>query len=243
MMRSAYAARMLLVAVVLAGSGLLSACAPLVVGGTAVTAAMVASDRRTAGEQLEDNVIEMKIASEVRKLFPKDSPARINSTAYAGVVLLTGDVPTQADRQRAEETISQVERIERVVNRLRVGDVTPFSVRSNDTWLRSKVRTNLINTKDVPSSTILITVERGTVYLMGRVTQEEAERAARAAAKLNGVNQVITLFDVVSPERIMPAAPAAQHAADANATADGVAPAAASPASATRSNVQTMPIQ
>jgi len=232
--------RSLLVAVLLAGS--LSACAPLLVGGTAVTAAMVASDRRTAGEQLEDNVIEMKIASDVRGLFPKDSPVRINSTAYAGVVLLTGDVPTQADRQRVEDASSRVERVERVVNRLRVGDVTSFSVRSNDTWLRSKVRTHLINTKDVPSSTIIITVERGTVYLMGRVTREEAERTAQAAAKLNGVNQVITLFDVVPRERVMPTASGAPRDASANDTADAATPAAAPPPAAS-SNVQTMPIQ
>jgi len=228
--------RPLLLAMLLTGS--LSACAPLLVGGTAVTAAMVASDRRTAGEQLEDNVIEMKIASDVRALFPKDSPVRINATSHAGVVLLTGDVPTQTDRQRAEDATRRVERVERVVNRLRVGDVTPFSVRSNDTWLTSKVRTNLINTKDVPSSTIIITVERGTVYLMGRVTREEAERAAQVAASLNGVNQVITVFDVVPHERIMPATQR-----NASASTDAVTPAAPPPPATNSGNVQTMPIQ
>jgi len=231
--------RPLLAAILLTSA--LSACAPLLVGSTAVTAAMVASDRRTAGEQLEDNVIEMKIASDVRALFPKDSPVRINATSHAGVVLLTGDVPTQADRQRAEEATRRVERVERVVNRLRVGDITPFSVRSNDTWLTSKVRTNLINTKDVPSSTIIITVERGTVYLMGRVTREEAERAAKTAANLNGVNQVVTVFDIVPRERIMPSA-------QRNASADAAAPTAPSPPATSSSgsgsgSVQTMPIQ
>jgi len=228
--------RPLLIALTLAGSTLLSACAPLFLGGTAVTAAVVASDRRTAGEQLEDRVIEMKIASDVRNLFPKD--ARINSTAYAGVVLLTGDVPTQAEQQRAEQAVSQVEKVQRVVNRLRVGETTPFSVRSNDTWLTSKVRTTLIDTREVPSSTIVITTERGTVYLMGRVTRDEAERAARAAANVNGVNQVVTLFDVTTRERIASASPASNS---------GAAPAASatppsSPA-ASSSSVQTMPVQ
>jgi len=232
------AVRILLTALVLATS--LSACAPLLVGGTAVTAAMVASDRRTAGEQLEDNVIEMKVASEVRSLFPKDSPVRINATAYAGVVLLTGDVPSQANRQRAEEATRRVERVAHVVNRLRVGDVTPLSVRSNDTWLVSKVRTNLINTKDVPSSTIVITVERGTVYLMGRVTREEAERAALVAAKLNDVNQVVTLFDVVPRERIKPAASGVRGTTATDETTVSTAP---PPPTTSRSHVQTMPVQ
>jgi len=213
-------------------AGVLSACAPLFVGGTAVTAAVVASDRRTAGEQLEDQVIELKVANDVGKLFPND--ARINAMSYAGVVLLTGDVPTQADRERAEAAASQVDKVQRVVNRLRVGAVTPLGVRSNDTWLTSKVRTSLINTKEVPSGTILITTERGTVYLMGRVTRDEAERAARAASGVNGVNQVITLFDVVSREQIAPPPPAQKSAAPQGGT---IASASAG------GNVQTRVIQ
>jgi len=228
--------RSLCIALALAGCGLLSACAPLFVGGTAVTTAVVASDRRTAGEQLEDQVIEMKIASDVRNLFPGD--VRINSTSYAGVVLLTGDVPTQADRQRAETAVSQVDKVQRVVNRLRVGPVTPFSVRSNDTWLTSKVRTTLIDTRDVPSSTIVVTTERGTVYLMGRVTREEAERAARAVANINGINQVVTLFDVVPRERIAP-----QNGTTPTSPTPSSASAASGNVDDNVNNVQTMPVQ
>jgi len=232
--------RTLMVAALLAGS--LSACAPLLVGGTAVTAAMVASDRRTAGEQLEDNVIELKVASDVRSLFPQNNDVRVNATSYAGVVLLTGDVPTPADSQRAEQAASEVEQVKRVVNRLRVGSVTPFGVRSNDSWLTSKVRTNLINTKDVPSSTILITTERGTVYLMGRVTRDEAERAAQAAARLNGIHQVVTLFDIVPRERIASSA-SSVPASPAQPSAQNDAPAPAAPPAASGGNVQTMAIQ
>jgi len=238
MNRATSPVRILCVALMLCG--ILSACAPLFVGGTAVTAALVASDRRTAGEQLEDNVIELKIASDVRALFLQESPVRVNATTYAGVVLLTGDVPTQADSQRVEQAASQVEQVKRVVNRLRVGDVTPFSVRSNDSWLTSKVRTNLINTKDVPSSSIVITTERGTVYLMGRVTREEAERSARAAARINGIHQVITLFDVVPHHRIAPSTSPPPAAASAQNAA--ISPAGAPPA-ASDDGVQTMAIQ
>jgi len=209
-------------------AGGLSACAPMVVGTAAVTTAAVAFDRRTSGEQLDDQVIEFKIANEVRKLFP-DTSVRINATAYAGEVLLTGDVPTQADRERAERELAKVEKVQRIVNRLRVGSITPLSTRSDDTWLTSKVRTNLINTTGVPSGSIVITTERGTVYLMGRVTREEAERTTRVAANINGVNQVVTLFDVVPLDRVTPPAPKTQNAA----------PAAPAP----ESNVQTMPVQ
>lgn len=185
----------------------LAGCGLLVVGGTAATTAVVATDRRTAGEQVEDQAIEMKAAAEMRRLF--QDTARVNVSSYQGLVLLTGDVPTAQDSQKAEAAAAKVEKVRRVVNQLRVGDITPVSVRTNDTWLTSKVKTALINTKEVPSRTISITTERGIVYLMGKVTAPEAERAAKVAASVTGINKVVKLFNVVSAESIAaPSSPA-----------------------------------
>src|SRR5690554_6231184 len=107
----------------------LSGCGALVVGGTAATTAVVATDRRTAGEQVEDQAIEMKVGSEMRRLF--EDKARVNTTSYGGWALLTGDVPTAQDKQKAEETARKVEKVVKVINELRVGDITPVSVRTN----------------------------------------------------------------------------------------------------------------
>ncbi len=184
----------------------LSGCGLLVVGGTAATTAVVATDRRTAGEQVEDQSIELKSASEMRKLF--DDRARVNATSYAGVVLLTGDVPTEQDKQKAANTIAKIEKVKRVVNQLRVGSLTDLSVRTNDTWISSKVRTALINTKEVPSRTIVVQTERGVVYLMGKVTDAEGQRAAKATASVGGVTKVVKLFEIVAPESLRdPGAP------------------------------------
>jgi osmotically-inducible protein OsmY len=194
------AQRTLFAAFALAALTALSGCGLLVVGGTAATTAVVATDRRTAGEQVEDQAIELKIASEMRRLF--EDRARVNAVSYAGLVLLTGDVPSNADKVKADEAARNVEKVQRVVNELRVGAITPISVRTNDTWLTSKVKSTLINTKDVPTRTILVTTERGVVYLLGRVTAAEGERAGKAAASVSGVNKVVKLFDIVSPESI-----------------------------------------
>lgn len=225
----------------LSGAILLPGCAPLVVGGAAATTAVVVSDRRTTGEQVEDQAIELKIANDMRTQFPDN--ARINALSFAGHVLLTGDVPNHADSQRAQQVATQVEKVQRVTNRLRVGDVTPISVRSNDTWLTSKVRTALINTKEVPSRTIVLTTERGIVYLMGRVTQDEAQRASKASAGVTGVSQVVTLFDIVSRDSL----PESQRTGNGNATPSATpasnAPTAAPAAPAASGDVQVMPIQ
>src|SRR3546814_827775 len=156
-------------------------CAPLVVGGVASTSALVATDRRTAGAQLDDQTIELKIGSDMRNRF--GDKARINAMSYDGWVLLTGDIPTEQDKQEAETIAAKVQKVTKVINALRVGDITPVSVRTNDTWLTSKVKANLIDTKGVPSRTMDITTERGIVYLMGTVTSDEAQRAATAASR------------------------------------------------------------
>src|SRR5690606_13508819 len=180
--------------------GALSGCAPLVVGGAAATTAVVATDRRTTGEQVQDQAIEMKVGAEMRKLVGEKG--RVNAVSYAGQVVLLGDVPTEQDKQRAEELASKVEKVKRVYNQLRVGEITPISVRTNDSWLSTKVTTSLINTKDVPTRTIVVTTERGVVYLMGRLTEAESQRAGKAAAGVGGINKVVKLFEIVSEESV-----------------------------------------
>lgn len=218
----------------LAGLTSLSGCGLLVVGGAAATTATIATDRRTAGEQLEDQTIELKVSSEMRKLMG-EKPARIHPTSYAGVVLLTGDVPTAQDKQQAEQAAAKVEKVKRVVNEIRVGDVTPVSVRTNDSWITSKVTTKFINTKDVPTRTIVLTTERGIVYLMGKVTSTEGQMAATAASSVSGVNKVVKLFEIVARESLIneqSPAPIQDTAAPASGAAAG-----------NSGEVQTIPIQ
>ena len=208
-MPSIASSRHFLIAGLLAASTVLSGCGALVVGGAATTTALVATDRRTAGEQVEDQSIEMKIGAEMRRLFPDTQNLRIIAHSYAGQVLLLGDVPTEQDKLRAAQAAQGVAKVQRVVNELRVGDITPASVRRNDTWISSKVRTTLINTKELSSRAITVTTERGVVYLMGRVTDAEGARAATATSGVSGVNKVVKLFDIVSPESLQqPASPA-----------------------------------
>ncbi|WP_322996158.1 BON domain-containing protein [Castellaniella sp.] len=179
----------------------LSGCGLLVVGGAAATTAAVATDRRTAGEQVDDQTIELRAANDMTKAF--GDTARITGMSYAGRLLLVGDVPTEADRQKAADIARVIPQVTSVDNYLRVGDLTALSVRSNDTWITSKVKTQMVATKGVPFRTIKITTERGVVYLMGKVTATEGDIAAKTAAGVSGVNQVIKLFQIVSRESLI----------------------------------------
>lgn len=174
----------------------LSACAPLIVGGAAATTAVVVTDRRTSGTQLEDQNMAFKAQSQISQKL--GDTARVNAMAYGGHLLLTGDVPSEQAKSQATAIAQSVENVKQVINQLNVGPIASFGTRSNDTWLTSKVKTALINTKYVPSGTIALTTDHSVVYLMGKLTQAEGEYAANATADVGGVAKVVKLFETIS---------------------------------------------
>ena len=221
----------------------LPACAPLVIGGAAV-GAMVAFDRRTPGSQVEDETIELRGASAVRQAL--GDKAHVNVASYNRQVLLTGEVPTEQAKQTAEQTISRVENVKGVVNELSVMGNSTMTQRSSDTLVTAKVKDSLVDANDLYVGAFKVVTERGTTYLMGRVTQREADRATQMTRTISGVQRVVRIFEVISDEdlrRMAPsqaragaspaAAPRAPVAAPvAPGTAPGTAPVVAAPVTA-----------
>lgn len=177
----------------------LSACAPMLLG-TAVGGALVASDRRTSGAQVEDKAIELKTSNRLGDAF--GSRAHINVNAYNRMVLLSGEVPAEADIQTAGEIASRVENVTHVVNQLVVAPNSSLGSRSNDVLLAGKVRATLVDARDVVSSAFDIVVERGEVYLMGIVSEREANRAAELTASIDGVKKVVKAFQLISEDEL-----------------------------------------
>ena len=177
----------------------LQGCVPLVLGGAAAaTAGVVVADRRSAEQQGDDKLIELKVNNEMRNRY--GDVARINATVYNGVVLLSGETLNQELKTQAAEIASKVPKVKSVSNQIVVvEEISPFSVVTNDTWITSKVMTTLATTKEVPSRTIVVTTDRSVVYLMGMVTQREGDMAAAAAAQVSGVRRVEKLFQIISP--------------------------------------------
>ena len=187
-------ARLLLGA--LAATFALTACAPLVVGGAAVGGALMASDRRTSGTQVEDTSIEFKAGQRVGNFL--GDRGHVNITSYNRIVLITGEVPNEADRTAVEHTVQGVENVRSTVNELAVAGNSSMTARSNDAILTSKVKATYVDAKDLQSNAIKVVTERGTVVLMGRVTEREAARAADLAAGISGVTKVVRVFEVLT---------------------------------------------
>jgi osmotically-inducible protein OsmY len=183
----------------------LGACAPLMVGGM-VGGAMVASDRRTSGIQLEDEGIELRGGNRIREML--GSRVHINLTSYNRQVLLTGEVPTQKDKDYANQLVSQVENVRTVVNELTVAPTSSLSDRSMDALISGKVKASMVDSKDIFANAFKVVTERGTVYLMGRVTQREAQRATDLARQVSGVKKVVRVFDILTEEELQALLPA-----------------------------------
>lgn len=182
-------------------SGALTACVPLVVGGVAVAGgSLFATDRRTSGAQLEDEGIELRALSRIRGNV--GDRVHVNLTSYNRQVLLTGEVPSAQDKQLVEQIVSRVENVNSVVNELAVMGNSSLRDRSSDVLVTGNVKARLLDARDLQSNAFKVVTERGTTYLMGRVTQREADRATAVVRGTTGVQKVVRIFETLSEEEL-----------------------------------------
>ena len=189
----------------LALAGSLSGCAPAVLGGVAMST-LVATDRRTSGTQLEDEGIELRSFGRIRESI--GDRANITVTSYNRQVLLTGQVPNAQDKQLVHKIVSGVDNVRAIVNELEVQPNATLTQRSTDALTRGLVKASMIDAKDVFANSFKVVVERGTVYLMGRVTQREADRATEIARGTRGVEKVVRVLEIISEEELKRSMPA-----------------------------------
>jgi osmotically-inducible protein OsmY len=191
----------------------LGACAPLMIAGVAGTA-MVASDRRTSGAQLEDESIELRAQARIRDNLGER--VHVNVTSFNRQVLLTGEVTAEKDRQAVVQLVERIENVKAVVNELAVMPMSNLSERSNDLLIVAKVKASFVDSRDLFANAFKVVTERGTVYLMGRVTQREANSATQLTRNVSGVNKVVRLFEIISEDELrnlLPPPPAPAEAA------------------------------
>jgi len=171
----------------------ITGCAIVAVGGAA-TAATVAVDRRTAGTQIEDQTIEVK-AGQVLNSDPElKEQAHWNVTSYNTVVLLTGETPTDAMRQKALELVASVDKVTHVYNEITIAAPSSMVARTSDSYITTKVKTQMFANKELTGIEIKVVTEKGVVYLMGIVSRAESEVATEIARQTGGVQKVVKLF-------------------------------------------------
>ena len=202
-----------------AATTVLSACAPILLGGAIVGSSMVAIDRRSSGAQVDDQSIELRATKRINDYL--GDRGNVSTTSYNRVVLLTGQVQAEADKAGVERTVASIDNVKSVVNEVAVGATASFGSRSNDTLITSKVKASLVDAKDLQVNAFKVVTESGVVYLMGRVTERESNRATDIARGVSGVRKVVKVFEIVTEAELnalQPPKPASAPAATADKT-------------------------
>ena len=171
----------------------LTGCAPIMIAAAVGGTAMVASDRRSAGAQLDDETIELRSSTSIGTGF--GDRVHVNVTSFNGTVLVTGEVPDQATQDEVLATVRRQDRVRNVQNELVIAPTTNLGNRSNDTLITSKVKARFIEANQFAATHVKVVTERGVVYLMGIVTRTEADTASRLAAQTSGVTRVVRVFE------------------------------------------------
>jgi len=174
----------------------LAGCFPVVATGV-VTGALSVSDRRTTGAQAEDQTIEIKAFNRFRERF-KSSQISLSVVSFNRIALVTGYVPDEATKAEAARLVSSIENVRNSLNEVVVG--LPPSIRTygSDTILTTRVKASMLEAKDLQAQVIKVYTESSTVFLMGIVTEREANRAADIASRVSGVRRVVRAFETIS---------------------------------------------
>ncbi len=178
----------------------LAGCFLPVIVGAVGAGAYAATDRRSLGAQTDDKVIGPRVESRIADVLSDRS--HVNVTCFNRRVLLTGEVPDQASKDRAEQVAKAVDNVAAVTSDLEIAGMTPSSVRNNDSYLTTKVKSELVSRKDLFANAYKVVTEKSIVYLMGRVTRDEGDKAAEAARSVGGVQKVVKVFDYLSDSEL-----------------------------------------
>ena len=177
---------------------LVQGCAGLVVAGAAV-GVVAASDLRPAKVMMDDKVIEMTATDKIYSDRDLQTRVHINVYSYNYVVLLTGEALSNELENKAVDIVRHVKNVRRVHNEIRVADLTSFESRAKDSWISSKIKTNMFATKNFDATKVEVITENRTVYMMGFVTEKQGAQAAEIARQVEGVEKVVKLFEYIEP--------------------------------------------
>lgn len=175
----------------------ITACLPVAITTATVTAISVSQSRRTPGTYLDDNALELKLRADIAKDAIVGRGVNISVTTFDGLVLLTGEVNSDEQRQRVSElaeVYKQTREVIFIANELELAGRTNISSRFNDAWLTTKVKTRLFKAKNLSASSVKVVTEHGKVYLLGIVTRAEDAAAVDAVRRVNGVTHIVKVL-------------------------------------------------
>lgn len=186
-----------IILVIMASSLFLTGCATALIGGAAA-GGKVAYDKRTTGTIIEDQAIERRIGDAIDdyEYLNLDAKSHLVIVSYNENVLIAGQVPSQAAKDKIGELAKNTEKVNKVFNELEIGEPSSLVTRSHDAWITTKIKSSSVFNEVDPVRTKVVT-ENGVVYLMGIVTHAEADNLTELARTSSGVTRVVRLFEYI----------------------------------------------
>lgn len=172
----------------------LQGCITTAVVGTAAVATKVATDPRSAGRQLDDETLEEKVAYHLNKDAQLQEEARINVVAYNGKILMVGQTPNDSAKETAKSIAAGVEGVSEIYNEIRTGEKIGVSQIAQDSWITTKVKSQLLLDAEVKTTEVKVITENGEVFLMGNLSETQANAAAEVARNVSGVSKVVKVI-------------------------------------------------
>ena len=174
---------------------LFQGCAPVAITGVTTAASAVVTDRRTAGTMLEDEAIEIKSRLALSDRKELNDQVHINFNSFNTIVLVSGEAPTEEDRQAVIDLVKNVEKVTKIHNEITIAAPSSLLSRSADNVITAKIKAKLIAEQDLSSLHVKVVTENGVSYLMGLVSKEEGDIATEVARRTGGVQKVVKLFE------------------------------------------------
>ena len=174
---------------------LLSGCAATAITTALVTSVDIALDRRTVGTYVDDNSVEVKIRRAIKKDSQIGENVHISVTSMNGIVLLTGEVQNFDQARRAIAISRGYTEARHVVNQISITDIARLSSRTKDSWITTKSKAAIARKRNVKARQIKVVTERGNVFLLGMVTETEANNAVEAVQEVRGVKRITKVFE------------------------------------------------
>ena len=177
-------------------TGLLSGCGSIM---SSAGAGPIEEDpgERTFGQQMTDESIETKAKVNINAADEGYDDAHLNIVSFNGFVLLAGQVPSKALKALATDVVRKIEDVRRIYNELEVGPATGMGTRSRDTWITTQVKSKLLASSYTPGTRVKVVTEDSVVYLMGLLTEEEADRVSLETAEVSSAERVVQLFELI----------------------------------------------
>lgn len=173
----------------------LSGCVTALVAGVAIATVDIIHDRRTVGEYIDDNAIELTARNIIASKSEYRKSAHVKPQSWNGILLITGEIDTPEVKQPIIDKFRGIQGVRQVIDETTVTDKTRLGTRANDAWITSKVKSRLILKTGLDANRVKVVTTRGSVYLMGIVTREEADKATDYSSRVRGVQRVVRVFE------------------------------------------------